>query len=160
MAISSLRLFLLPLALALSFQPASAQDGSIVGTVGAVQDCISISDGFTFDQKKLKKLGWKKANMDGDFGGVVTPYHRSGAPILLVFYSSCMAKFAVSSDQREQVMSALIAELTRRFGMPPVESQASLIWKLPNVIVELTPGPSNGSNVTISVKSLALQANR
>ena len=145
-------------ALAIAAGPAFAQQSGSAQPalaypqiVSAAQDCLDSYKGLAVDQKQLKKRGWVKATLEGfgNLGGIITAIVRGDGAVMLVTRYSCIVKTRLTSTTSVEGLAAAISE---NWGAQPTPgADGHLAWLLPERKFELTPGPSDGSNVNLTI---------
>lgn len=144
-------------ALALAAAPAVAQPGrpqpelAYAQINSAAQDCFDSYKGFAIDPKQLKKRGWKEARLEGfgDLRGVMTAFVRGDGAIMLSTRYSCIVKTRLGPP----ASAASLAEaISAKWAVQPnAAADGRLTWLLPERRIELTPGPADGSNVSLTI---------
>ena len=146
-----------PVALALAAAPAAALQGgpqpelAYAQITSAAQDCLDSYKGFAIDPKQLKQRGWKKAKLEG-FGnlrGVMTGFVRGDGMVMLSTRYSCIVKARLEPPASA---ASLAAAISGKWSVQPMTAaDGRLTWLLPERRIELTPGPADGSNVSLAV---------
>src|SRR5687767_13448825 len=150
-----------PIALAIAAPPVAAQQSGGGQTtlgyeqiVSAAQQCLDSSKRFTIDAKELKKRGWRKARLGGMGGleAVMTGFVRGDGAIMLVFGHSCIVKTGLAPPASAEGLSATISQ---HGGTQPTNgADGMLAWRLPDHKIELSPGPADGTNVSVRISAL------
>ena len=150
--------FAAPVALALASQPAAALQGgepqpalAYPQIISAAQDCLDSYKGLAVDQKQLKKRGWAKARLEGvgDLGGVITAFVRGDRAVMLVTRYSCIVKTRLVQPDSVDGLAAAVSE--KWSAQPSLGADGMRSWQLPERKIELSPGPADGSNVSLAV---------
>ena len=146
-----------PVAIAIWAVPASAlQSGTAQADpypqiLSAAQDCLDSYQGIRIEPKQLKKRGWEKARFDGfgNLGGVITGFARADGAIMLVTGYSCIVKSRLAPPATADGLAAAISE---KWAVQPTAGEnGSRSWRLADRKIELSPGPADGSNVSVTI---------
>jgi len=123
--------------------------------VSAAQDCLDSYKGVRLDPKLLGRRGWSKARLEGfgDLGGIMTAFVRTDKTIMLSTGYSCIIKTRLAAPASADGLAAAISQ--RWTVEPATAADGTRSWRLPERKIELSPGPSDGSNVSVVI-SLAL----
>jgi hypothetical protein len=151
-----------PIALAIAAAgPGAAQPGGSgqpalepAQIVSAAQDCLDSYKGYAVDPRQLKKRGWAKARLAGMGGleAVMTGFVRNDGAIMLVMRSTCMVKARLVPPASADGLAAAMSE--RWAAQPVAGADGMLAWRLPERRIELSPGPADGTNVSVTISSV------
>jgi hypothetical protein len=150
-----------PIALAIAASPVAAQQSSgpepapaYAQIVSAAQECLDSYKGMRVDPKQLKKRGWAKANLEGFGGldGVFTGFVRRDGMIMLSTGYNCIVKARLVPPASAGGLAAALSE--RWADQPVAGADGMLAWRLPERRIELSPGPADGTNVSVTISSV------
>ena len=153
-----------PIALGLApAVPAAAQGGApqtaldYPQIVSVAQDCLVALESGRIDAKRLKKLGWTKARISG-LGGleqVMTAFVREDRAIILSTGYDCILKTRLVPPASPDGLAAAISG--RWAVQPATDAGGTLAWRLPDRKILLSPGPADGSNVSLTVTTIFVE---
>ena len=136
-------------------QPSGGQPAEAYARiVSAAQDCLHSFRGVRVDFRQLGKRGWTKARMEG-FGGleqVMTGFVRDDRTMMLSTGYGCIVKSRLAPPASADGLAAAISE--RLAAQPVAGANGLLAWRLPDRRIELSPGPADGSNVSVTISAL------
>ena len=145
-----------PLAFAIQACPALAQQGqaqpepAYQQIVSAAQDCLDSYERGAISEKQLRKRGWQRARLEGmgELQGIMKGFVRGDIGILHLRYS-CIVKAQLRPPASADTLALAFSD---KWSVEPTPAADGTIgWDLPERRIELTPGPADGSNVSVTV---------
>ena len=121
--------------------------------ISAAADCIAAydEDDFEFEERRFADLGWQTAQLDGPLGDIADAYFHPDGIIAITLQTSCTLKLQMTSEDLTDLPTAMSAA----WGAgSEAEADNAATWQIPDTrwSASLDPGPSDGSNVSVSVR--------
>ena len=115
----------------------------------AARDCIASFEGHRFKKDKLKKRGWSAAKLAamGGLEDIMQGWIRKDGVLMFTLQTGCIVKVRMTPESRSDV-AAFDHEFGSMSQLQPPEKQ---VWHVDEFKLELTPGPTSGSNVNLSI---------
>ena len=115
----------------------------------AARDCIASFEGHRFGKGKLQKRGWNSAKLGamGGFEQIMQGWARPDGVLMLTLQTGCIVKVRMTPEMRTDI-AAFDREIGSNSLFQPPEKR---IWHIDGFKLELSSGPQDGSNVSLSI---------